>query len=175
MVAKMSLNWKQIEFPGDSVHNWTDLKKLCDTSELSALERSVYVIRIGRPFSFQYPNGYSPVAYIGKGKAQQRITSHIKGWITNLSKRVPSLKISIWYCEPRVKYHGDNCEEIKADLMQRFTSKYGSLPLRNRQSQWNNYEYSYGEGDLKVLHPGKGSGYHWALTPLPNSHFYRLK
>lgn len=175
MVATVKLDWECIEFRGADVSSWRALKKVVDLDEYPGLfsERAVYVIRISRPFAFQYEKGHSPVAYIGKGQAQKRLTSHIKSWIPHLSRKVPDLKIKIYFCEPCVRRLGTICEGVEADLIQRFIDRYGQRPLRNRNTPTKAGERIYAKEEMHVLHPGKGGGYHWALTPLPSSHFYR--
>lgn len=175
MAARVNLDWESIEFRGSEVPSWRALKKAVDLDEHDGLlsERAVYVIRISRPFAFQYKKGHSPVAYIGKGRAQQRLTSHLKSWIPHLSRKIPDLMIKIHFCEPRVRRLGTICEGVEADLIQRFIERYGQRPMRNRNTPTKAGERIYAKDQLHVLHPGKGSGYHWGLTPLPSSHFYR--
>ena len=175
MAARVKLDWKAIEFAGRGVTSWRSLKKLVSLNDHPKLfsERAVYIIRVCRPFAFDYGDRYSPVAYIGKGQAQKRITSHLKTWIPHLSTKIPDLKVKIYYCEPRVRHHGTICEGVEADLIAKFIEHYGRRPLRNRNTPTDPHERIYSPAELHVLHPGKGKGYHWALSPLPSSHFYR--
>jgi hypothetical protein len=177
MAAKVKLDWHFIEFRGADVGSWRALKNAVDLNEHEGLltDRAVYIIRVRRPFSFAYGCRHSPVAYIGKGQAQKRITSHLKSWIPKLSEKIPDLRIRIYYCEPKVRWHGTNCEGVEADLIAKFVERYGARPLRNRNTPTDDYERIYRPKELEVLHPGKGGGFHWALTPLPNSHFYRAE
>ncbi|WP_156679741.1 hypothetical protein [Sphingomonas profundi] len=78
-----------------------------------------------------------------------------------------------YYCEPKVRWHGTNCEGVEADLIAKFIEAFGTRPLRNRNTPTDAYERIYSAKELHVLHPGKGGGFHWALTPLPSPHFYR--
>lgn len=174
MATQVKLDWSSVEFLAAEVTSWTALKKAVDLEANAGLlsQRAVYVIRISRPFAFLYGDFYSPVAYIGKGQAQQRLTSHLKSWIPQLAKKIPDLKIKIYFCEPRVRRLGRICEGVEADLIAEFCEVYGQRPLRNRNSPSHRHEFVYAKEDLNVLHPGKGSGYHWGLTPLPSCHFY---
>lgn len=174
MPARVRLDWSSIEFPGGSVTSWRALKKVVSLDEHPNLfsDRAVYVIRVCRPFTFNYGGLYSPVVYIGKGQAQKRITSHLVTWIPSLSAKIIDLKIKIYYCEPRVRYHGTICEGVEADLIAKFIEHYGRRPLRNRNTPTDPHERIYSTSELHVLHPGKGKGYHWALSPLPSSGFY---
>lgn len=175
MAANVKLEWKSIEFPGKGIASWRSLKKAVDLDEHPVLfsDRAVYVIRVCRPFAFNYGDRYSPVAYIGKGQAQKRITSHLKTWIPHLSAKIPDLRIKIFYCEPRARRVGTICEGVEADLIANFIQHYGRRPLRNRNTPSDPHERIYSSSELHVLHPGKGKGFHWALSPLPSSHFYR--
>jgi hypothetical protein len=175
MAAKIKLDWSYLEFRAANVTSWTSLKREVDLNEYPTLfsNRAVYVFRISRPFAFLYENGlYSPVAYIGKGQAQQRIAAHVKTWVPQLSRKIPDLKIQIYFCEPRAPRVGRNCEGVEADLIQEFVAVYGKRPLRNRNTPSDKHDRSYDAHDLRVLHAMKGGGYHWGLTPLPSSHFY---
>lgn len=94
MAARVNLDWKSIEFAGKGVASWRSLKKVVSLDDHPKLfsERAVYIIRVCRPFAFDYGDRYSPVAYIGKGQAQKRITAHLKIWIPHLSTKIPDLK-----------------------------------------------------------------------------------
>lgn len=111
-------------FGVSEVSGWVQFRKAVNIDEHPGLlsQRAVYVIRIREPFAFDYDDAFSPVAYIGKGQAQQRITSHLKSWIPQLSKRIPGLKIRIYYCEPKVCRLGTICEGVEADLIERFVT-----------------------------------------------------
>jgi hypothetical protein len=151
--------------------------RTADLDRRSALlsDRAVYIIRTVRPFAFAYGDRYSPVAYIGKGQAQQRLSSHLKSWIPHLSSKIPDLKIKVFFCHPTVRRLGTICEGVEADLIRTFIDHYGRRPLRNRNTPSHPGQRLYSPSQLHVLHPGKGSGFHWALTPLRSSHFYRTK
>lgn len=174
MAAAVRLKWEYVEFIASEVSGWVTFRKAVDIDAHPGLfsQRAVYVIRICEPFAFDYDEKFSPVAYIGKGQAQQRITSHLKSWIPQLSKRIPGLKIRIYYCEPKVRRLGTVCEGVEADLIDRFVKRYGRRPLRNLNTPTHRGVRTYTQSELHVLHPGKGRRYHWALRPLPSCHFY---
>lgn len=171
----MNLKWESVEFLAADVSGWLSFKRKVDLQQHVGLlsDRAVYVIRISRPLAFDYGEGHSPVAYIGKGQAQARLTSHLKSWIPHLAKKIPGLKIKVYFCEPRVTRLGTICEGVEADLIQMFVECYGRRPLRNRNTPTKAGTRAYAAGQLHVLHPGKGGGYHRALRPLASSHFYR--
>lgn len=174
-MARVNLDWESVEFLAAKVPGWRALKREIDIDDHPGLlsDRAVYVIRISRPFAFDYGKRHSPVAYIGKGQAQARLTSHLKSWIPHLASKIPGLKIKIYFCEPRVTRLGRICEGVEADLIKQFIDTYGRRPLRNRNTPTKPGKRTYSTEQLKVLHPGKGGGFHWALKPLPSSHFYR--
>ncbi|HVV99905.1 MAG TPA: hypothetical protein VHB77_06180, partial [Planctomycetaceae bacterium] len=131
MPAKVSLKWQKITFRAQGISGWVAFKRAAGLKKGDFIlsDRAVYVIRTQRPFSFNYGDRHSPVAYIGKGQFQQRITAHLKSWIKHLSKNFPELKIDIYFCEPKVRYHGPNCEGVEADLIEIFRKRYGARPL----------------------------------------------
>ena len=175
----VQLIWKSLAFNGADVRNWKDFKKQFPAQKLKPLlsEQAVYVIRIMRPFAFLYQTdeteSYSPVVYIGKGQFQKRITSHLKSWISHLSASIPGLQIRILFCEPRKQRLGAICEHVEADLLDVFEKSYGRLPLRNhrREPKRGNHDYDAKQVN-QALNLGSGKGFHWAIKPLPSSHFY---
>lgn len=176
-MANVQLTWDKVRFSATAVSGWIAFKRAVNLEDHKKLlsSRAVYVIRITRPYSFAYEKGHSPVAYIGKGKAQQRITSHLGSWIKELGKRIPDLHIEIWFCEPKATWHGTICEHVESDLIKKFIAKYGDRPLRNRVTPRSNRLHQYRPDDMAILHPGKGKGYHWAIKPLPSSSFYKAR
>ncbi len=90
-MANVSLSWKEVAFNAKEVTGWISFATKTQLNERKILlsDRAVYVIRVMRPYSFWYGQKNSPVAYIGKGKAQQRLTSHLKIWIPELAKKFP--------------------------------------------------------------------------------------
>lgn len=175
----VKLNWSRIAFTGKEVKTWKDFKKQVSKGKLQPLlsDHAIYVIRIERPFTFLYQTEdtekHSPVVYIGKGQFQKRITTHIKSWVGHLSSSIPGLKISIFHCEPKKQRLGPICEDVEADLLAIFEETYGRLPLRNRRREPRRGHHEYDVTQInRVLHPGSGKGFHWAIKPLPSSHFY---
>src|SRR5580704_6773413 len=117
-MAIVQLDWDSVEFDATDVTGWVSFRRVVHLEHHKKLlsDRAVYVIRIVRPYSFSYGSRHSPVAYIGKGKAQQRLTSHLKSWIPQLSNKISDLQIKIFFCEPRVRKLGTICEHVEADL-----------------------------------------------------------
>lgn len=175
-MAQVTLDWREVSFQASEVRNWRDFKRVVDLTIHADLlsSHAVYVIRVNRPYSFRYPKAHSPVAYIGKGHAQQRLTSHLNTWIPHLSGTIADLKLTIWYCQPVVRRLGKICGDVEADLIKRFKERYGHLPLRNRNTPNARYAHTYDANEAeRVLRPGSGKGYHWAIEPLRSSPFFR--
>lgn len=175
MAARIKLDWQGIKFKANEVNGWRSLNKIIEDEESYGIfsERAVYVFRIRRPFSFNYEEGHSPVAYIGKGQAQRRITAHLKSWVKEIGRTAPGAEIEILFCEPRAPKVRTVCEGVEADLIAMFEERYGEIPLRNRNRPPKSLTRHYSPADLWILHPGKGPGFHWALRPLPSSEFFR--
>lgn len=174
-MANVRLGWDSVAFKASDVSGWVSFKKAVSIDDHEELlsDRAVYVIRVSQPFSFQYEKGHSPVIYIGKGQAQARITAHLKSWIPLLSATIPELKVRICFSTPTIRKRGTICEHVEADLIAKFVAKYGELPLRNRNTPPQLGRHVYDPADLSVLHPGRGTRYHWAIQPLKSSQFYR--
>lgn len=175
-MAQVSLRWSKVRFPAAEVSQWKHLKHYADDDTLEQLrsEKAVYVIRSVRPFAFIYDKGRSPVVYIGKGDAPTRIRSHLGGWMRELSRTIPGLEMEIWVCTPRVRKSGPICEDVEADLIDRFIKSFGERPLNNIQKprRHGKHTYPYPE-QLTVLRCGKGPGFYWALRPMKSSLFAR--
>ena len=174
-MADIRLHWQRFTVDVKCLNDWKSLVRGVDPEIVAALKNShaVYVIRTARPFSFAYTEGHSPVIYIGKGRAQTRLSSHLKTWLLALAQSVPTMKIEIAVCTPRARWHGQVCEEVEADLLYWFEKIYGDVPIRNRRREYAKYLHSYQNADLKILRPGAGRGYVWGLTPLRSSALYK--
>jgi hypothetical protein len=174
-MAKVKLDWKSVKFAASDVSGWVSFKKCVGVNENSKLlsNKAVYVIRLKRPFAFDYNGRASPVAYIGRGQAQKRITSHLKTWISEISKRIPDVKIEIFFCEPTIQRLGKICDHVEADLLNKFNDEFGKTPLRNKNLPKKIGNHNYVDNELKILRCGKGKGFHWAIKPLPSSPFFK--
>lgn len=148
----------------------------------SATDRCVYVIRMVGQFVVAYPDGRSPVLYIGRGTASQRVAAHLKNWVTDLTKLGSNVRIEIRICRPRRKRNDEFYKCVEADLLERFLSKYGCIPFFNSQRQgafaaeckgtW------YTDTDEKrfsaAIGIGRGNRPRWAIAPAPANRNYRV-
>jgi len=157
-MANVKLDWKSVKFAASDVSGWVSFKKCVGVNENSNLlsSKAVYVIRLVRPFAFDYNGSASPVAYIGRGHAKQRITSHLKTWISEISKRIPDVKIEIYFCEPQIQRLGKICDRVEADLLGKFNDEFGMKPLRNRNLPKKIGNHNYVKSQLGILRCGKG-------------------
>lgn len=71
-MANVALNWNTHRFKVE-----TTTREIMKELSYIDLEKSVYVIRLAGNFVIQYPRDISPVLYIGQGKFQNRINSHL--------------------------------------------------------------------------------------------------
>ena len=95
---------------------------------LDSIDYAAYVIWISNPFTFDYGELQSPVAYIGKGMAHARFKDHIA------SKLLPTLTVlegahfDFWVlpCES-----DDQARSSEAEMIRFFVETYGRQPIFN--------------------------------------------
>ena len=142
------------------------------SEELS--KKGVYVIRFCRPFSIAYPLAHSPVLYVGQGNTRQRVSSHMEGWVNDLSSDLPTVEIEVRYCEPRIQNNNRAHMDVEADLLDKFHTRFGALPLFNKRYEYHPRNHTYDAACLRILGPMQGRGFRWAISPLTsNKYFFR--
>ena len=143
------------------------------------LDRCVYVIRMTGDFVISYPEGISPVLYIGRGDAFTRLSSHLKRWLNQVDGFGKDVGIEVRVCRPRRKGLADMFKFVEADLISDFQTKFGSIPFFNSRRE-TSYEkcVDYTDTDVKRLSAaiGVGSGKRpqWAIAPAPSNKNYAL-
>ena len=104
-----------------------------------------------------------------------RLRDHMKKWIFPLAPALPNLRLEFNYARIVVRGKGSNSayKDVEADLLDYFNDTFGASPLANSQFENHSREHSYVDGFFKVLHPGSGPGYKWALSPLRSNNVYK--
>lgn len=177
-MASIVLDWTSFKFLAAEAPNWTAFKRLVAADLLLAARdpKTVYVIRMCRPFAIAYLSKTSPVVYIGRGRFKSRVASHLKNWIHPLSKQIPSLKIEILTCKPRARHNGDAYKDVEADLIQKFVSRYGEKPIKNKRLESHHRQHTYVRREVaKAIGMVSGPGFHWALSPIGSSPLQRSR
>ena len=132
----------------------------------SRSEKAVYVIRLCPPFLIMYDSGESPVTYIGRGKFQQRMTSHLKSWISPLSRSLKDGKFEVLLAEPRAQNNVHFYRDVEADLISKFELEYGLIPVRNKKHESHDHHHEYSMKELhRAFGMGSGNHYHWSIWP----------
>jgi hypothetical protein len=175
-MARIGLKWKSIRIPAgtggwvafkNELNNKKLLEEICDS-------RTIYVVRLCRPFSIHYERNVSCTMYIGRGDFQKRMTSHLKSWIKPLSKHINDLKIEILFCLPRVQRNFDAYKDAEASLIDLFEKRFGALPIKNKIRGHSVHEHSFSKEDFaKAFGLGKGTGFHWAIWPVGSNPLHR--
>jgi hypothetical protein len=134
----------------------------------------VYVVRVRGHVSISYPNGFSPVLYIGEGDAYSRLQTHAAEWLTELAVSIPQLVIEIKIVEVARKAKADLYRHIEADLIRWFSEENGTLPWRNKQyevSMEGGYEYSDNASKAlrSLISIGAGNSFAWEIKPTKNN------
>ncbi|MCF6292546.1 MAG: hypothetical protein L3J04_04025 [Robiginitomaculum sp.] len=168
-MARIRLDWKRCQIT-KGLKNWRELKShLAEKNEsfLSDVQdpRTVYVIRSKRDFSFSYPNGHSPLLYVGSGHFQKRITCHLK-WMNQLFENLKTLQLEICYALPRANNVKDAYKETEADILWEFLHRYGDYPIMNIKVEYSRLYHEYNNAISSIIGPGKGGTYKWVIRPL---------
>lgn len=133
----------------------------------------VYVIRLMGEFAVDYPGGFSPVIYIGEGRAFGRLYNHAN-WLASLMSAIPQLGVEVHIAEIARRNHKTLYQYVEADLIRWFAEGYESLPWFNQQrerTKEEQYEYEPAATRLLQRHLGVGSGsaFLWAIKPTHNN------
>ena len=173
-LVNVALNWHLLDWMPDETWTKKTLPKILDLGlKPYDLRRSVYVIRLNGDYCIDYPWGESPTLYIGEGTFSQRINSH-RTWVTELKELVGDFSFQVRIAIPRVRNNADAYLDCEAALIERFSKKFGTAPLWNKQyeSRRNNYKYNQKQIDLAIC-KGSGAKYKWAIRPMKSSPFHR--
>lgn len=71
-------------------------------------------------FVILYPNGISPVLYIGRGDAFTRLSSQLKRWLNQVDGFGKDVGLEARVCRPRRKGLADLFKYVEADLINSF-------------------------------------------------------
>ena len=169
------LSWEVIDWhPSD---NWTKVTypRLVEAGiDIDRIKKCVYVIRLNGDYAIDYPDGESPVVYIGEGNFNSRIKLHRK-WAANLKELVGEYLFQVCVATPRVQNCDKAYRDCEAVLLDRFSEKFGSAPLWNKQFEsrlHDNHSYSVKSLDY-ALCKRSGAKYKWAIRPMRSSPFFR--
>lgn len=131
--------------------------------------QAVYVIRTKTPFAIQYPSRFSPTLYIGEGNLLSRLIKH-RDWLIRFQEQGHAFEFEVAFCLPRLAGNRVAYKDFEAFLLFAFKSKYGALPLRNKQNENTTYNHQYSQSE-NVIGPTSGVKYRWAIQPLPANAF----
>ena len=167
--------WVEVGTPFRASDGWDAVRERLGALERLPSKHAVYVVRVQRPFSIFYPKRPSPLLYIGEGNPKRRFYDHMRNWVVDLAHDLPNLTIQMKYADIEQSRKGRNRhKDVEADLLVEFVRHYGAIPLLNRKTQNTEKSHKYSKGFFRVIHPGRGRGYRWALSPLrSNSHYIR--
>lgn len=141
------------------------------------LKRSVYVIRMKGDFVIAYPNGRSPVLYIGRGSALGRLSSHLRRWLHEIDGFGKDVRIEVRVCRTRRRNVAEMFKYVEADLIDWFADRYGVIPFFNSRRETTYADCVYytetDEAQMKAaLGVGKGKRPLWAIAPTPANKNY---
>lgn len=174
MPVTVPLTWTNVSWHPNETWGKVLLPRLIASgANRNLLDRSVYVIRLAGNFAIGYPNGESPVVYIGEGSFGSRIASH-KKWAQKLEELVSGFRFEVCVATPRIKNNDTTYLDCEAVLLHRFGEKFSSAPLWNKQFERRRFlHHVYSEKKIDyAICKRSGAKYHWALQPMKASPFY---
>lgn len=152
-------------------------REISDAASVAKLDRSIYIIRMAGSFVVDYPDGPSPVVYIGRGDSVSRLAKHLKRWAAEVFSWGSDTYIEIRIARPSRRNRADYYKNVEADLLRFFSVRFGGLPLINSRYE-TEYEacVDYGvsqERDLmQAIGIGRGNRHKWAIRPMPSNPHY---
>lgn len=141
------------------------------------MARCVYVVRMTGPVVVAYPDGDSPVLYVGRGNAPSRLASHLKHWLHDVHRFGNSVGIELRICLPRRPNRTGFFKNVEADLIAWFQDRYGAIPFFNSRLETSysgaiDYGPSQKKDLLQSLGTGSGKRPQWAIRPLASNANY---
>lgn len=142
------------------------------------VNRAVYVICVGWPFTIDYKNSRSRVLYVGIGTARNRILNHFKreNGLFDLMLSLQGVDFTFYISEPRAAGSKNLYKHIEFMLLERFaeTNVGGDFPLLNKNAGSDKGSTVELEGWDKPLMQN-GQRPQWVLTPTDhNKDFAKL-
>jgi len=140
----------------------------------SRWDQSVYVVRVRGPVAIGYPNGVSPVLYVGEGNAYLRLQTHAATWLTELAVSIRQMTMEFDVLEVARSDQPELHKNIGADLIRWFFEQNGSLPWFNRRRERSKEsQFGYTDGAYKTLNAlisvGSGNKFLWEIKPTKNN------
>jgi hypothetical protein len=171
MPIKVKIEWFWITFDPNETRKLIKQRLNAEGAESQLWPKAVYVIRLQAPFSIAYPKRHTPVLYIGEGAILSRLIAHRK-WAKRMQKLGYPFPLEVAVCFPRVQNNENAYKAFEAHLLNVFSVRYGSLPLKNSINENMAFDHGYGRIATKgVLGPGSGAKHKWAIRPLPSNPF----
>lgn len=144
--------------------------------ELQRPTQCVYVIRLRGKVAVAYGDIFSPVIYVGKGNAYDRLYAHAN-WLSSLLVSVPNIEIEVHIAQVSRKNNTKLYGYIEADMIKWFAKDFGVVPWFNRQRErskegYYTYQKEAQQELRRHLGDGSGSKFLWAIRPTHNNDQY---
>lgn len=135
------------------------------------LDRCVYVVRMTGTVVVAYPWDDSPVLYVGRGKAPNRLAAHLKNWLHEAHRFGSKVGVELRICVPRRTNRADFFKNVEADLIDWFEQKNGAIPFFNSRRETRfagkvDYLPTQVKDLRRALGVGSGNRPEWAVRPL---------
>ncbi|MCA0978634.1 hypothetical protein LCM19_09680 [Qipengyuania flava] len=130
---------------------------------LDAIQHAAYVIWISNPFTFDYGELHSPVAYIGKGMAHARFKDHISSKLLPTNQVFQGARFDFWVLECK---DDNEAQSSEAEMIRYFTEVYGRLPIFNQNTPSGTETPPHGDCWAPLDRRRYGGNRTWAVRPL---------
>ena len=101
---------------------------------LLKVKNGVYVIRLASNFSVRYPQGISPIIYIGRGEVNGRIKTHFTKKLFPLMESLTGATFDFWITNPKRGGQGRTAEDyhkqLEYNLLEGFKERFGDSKLK---------------------------------------------
>ncbi|PZT88230.1 MAG: hypothetical protein DI637_08185 [Citromicrobium sp.] len=141
-------------------------RKAFPSKTLDSIQHAAYVIWISNPFTFDYGNLQSPVAYIGKGMAHARFKNHISSKLLPTLEALQGARFDFWVLEC---LNDDQAKSSEADMIRFFEETYGRLPIFNKNRPSGTSVAAHDDCWLPLDRRRYGGNRTWAVRPLDSN------
>lgn len=150
-----------------------DVERAHNKNCFKDVQRGVYVIAIGQGFSVNYQNDSSEVMYIGRGKFESRLRSHLHNWIFEMSRSLRDVPFKFYLEEFSDGRSRDAFKDFEHWMLERFHEKYGEKPLLNKIAGREGTITHAFNGNWNAPLSNRGKSFLWQIRPSTKNPWFK--
>lgn len=150
-----------------------DVENIANKNWFSGVKNGVYVIAIGHGFGVSYGDACSEVMYIGRGKIENRLRSHLHNWIFDMSRSLRDVPFKFYLEEFGDGRSPDAFKDFEHWLLDQFHEKFGEKPLLNKiagREGTIDHEFS---GNCSAPLDNRGKKFLWQIRPSTKNPWFK--